>query len=54
MAWTCTAKDNLLILFNSLLDHEVLTNQSKSTRYSIAFNVLPKGTIGKGDGHVKF
>jgi len=54
MAWTCVAKDNLLILFNSILDHEILTNQSKSTRYSIAFNVLPKGTIGKGDGHVKF
>jgi len=52
MSWTCTAKDNLLIIFNSLLDHEILENTSKHTRYSIAFNLLPKGTIGKGDAQI--
>jgi uncharacterized protein (TIGR02466 family) len=39
--------NNTLIIFNSLLNHEILPNKSKQTRYSIAFNIFPKGFIGE-------
>lgn len=39
--------DNTLIIFNSLLNHEILPNKSNKTRYSIAFNVFPKGFMGE-------
>jgi len=41
--------NNTLIIFNSLLNHEILPNQSKKIRYSIAFNIFPKGFIGEKD-----
>mgnify|MGYP003135081672 FL=1 len=50
--WTLAAEDNMLIICDSLLDHEVLLNESNLVRYSIAFTFLPEGTIGKGDGQV--
>lgn len=37
-----------LFMFPSTLVHSVLENQSKENRYSLAFNVFPRGTIGKG------
>jgi len=39
--------NNTLIIFNSLLNHEVLLNKSNKTRYSIALNIFPKGFIGE-------
>ena len=47
--WTFSPSYNSLIIFPSYIGHEILLNQSKVTRYSIAFNVFPKGTIGKED-----
>ncbi len=37
-----------ILLFPSLLNHSVLTNESTNDRYSLAFNVFPRGTIGPG------
>jgi uncharacterized protein (TIGR02466 family) len=37
---------NDLILFPSILNHEVAPNNSNITRYSLAFNLFPRGTAG--------
>ena len=37
-----------ILLFPSILTHSVLANESQEDRYSLAFNVFCKGTIGKG------
>lgn len=47
-------KNNVLILFPSHLDHSIEKNLSEKTRYSIAFNTLPLGQVGTGDGRVNF
>lgn len=41
-------KTNQLLMFPSILAHSVLTNTSNDNRYSLAFNVFPRGTFGKG------
>jgi uncharacterized protein (TIGR02466 family) len=46
--------NGILILFPSNLKHSVEKNLSKKTRYSIAFNTLPFGEIGKSDSKVNF
>tara|TARA_R100001015_G_C4628388_1_gene188527 strand:- start:318 stop:926 length:609 start_codon:yes stop_codon:yes gene_type:complete len=43
-----TVQENMLVIFPSILSHEILTNQSKKTRYSIALNVIPQGTLARG------
>jgi len=40
--------DGDLLLFPSLLNHSVMANESSIDRYSLAFNVFPRGTIGPG------
>jgi uncharacterized protein (TIGR02466 family) len=37
---------NDLILFPSILNHEVSANRSETVRYSLAFNLFPRGTAG--------
>lgn len=39
---------NEVLLFPSVLNHSVLENTSNKDRYSLAFNVFPKGVLGKG------
>ena len=46
--------DNTLLLFPSDLKHNIEKNKSNIERYSIAFNVNPKGFIGEGDSRVEF
>lgn len=46
--------DNMLILFLSDVDHEILPNRSNMDRYSLAFNVNPFGKIGEADSEVFF
>ena len=46
--------DNILVLFPSYLEHSIDKNMSVENRYSIAFNINPKGYVGKGDGRVFF
>lgn len=40
-----------LILFPSSVRHEILKN-TKETRYSLAFNILPKGIFGSYDSNI--
>ena len=47
-------KDNTLLLFPSDLEHSVELNESKIDRYSVAFNINPKGFIGTEDTKVYF
>jgi len=43
-----SAEDNMLLIFPSILAHEILINTSKKTRYSIALNIVPQGKILEG------
>ena len=52
--WTLDSEKNLLIIFFSNLRHRILPNLSKQNRYSLAFNVMPKGDFGWGDSKIKF
>jgi uncharacterized protein (TIGR02466 family) len=44
--WAVTPKDGDILLFPSHLYHSVAENLSDRTRYSLAFNVFPRGTLG--------
>jgi uncharacterized protein (TIGR02466 family) len=46
--------DNTLILFPSSLDHSIESNEDVNSRYSVAFNVNPKGYIGESDSGIEF
>ena len=52
--WIIRPENNHLILFFSQLRHKIMTNISNEDRYSLAFNVLPKGKFGDGDSTVVF
>jgi uncharacterized protein (TIGR02466 family) len=45
-AWGIYPKQNEIVLFPSLLYHSVSENLSDKIRYSLAFNVFPKGNLG--------
>ena len=47
--WTINAEDNYLIMFFSQLRHKMMPNKSNVDRYSLAFNVVPKGKFGDAD-----
>jgi hypothetical protein len=47
-------QNNTLILFRSNIEHSIETNESDIMRYSIAFNINPKGYIGSNDNRVLF
>ena len=38
--------DKLLLIFPSEMFHQVEQNKSNITRYSLAFNAIPKGLVG--------
>jgi uncharacterized protein (TIGR02466 family) len=46
-AWSFVPKKGDLFLFPSLLYHHTGINNSESNRYSLAFNVFPRGIFGK-------
>jgi uncharacterized protein (TIGR02466 family) len=52
--WSIHPDDNYLILFFSQLRHKIMANNSNEDRYSLAFNILPKGKFGVGDSTVVF
>ena len=52
--WTIIPKDNYLILFFSHLRHQIMPNLSSEDRYSLAFNIIPKGNFGLVDSTVTF
>jgi len=47
-------EDNTLILFPSSLYHRIDPNLSKDIRFSIAFNLIPKGEIGENDSKIYY
>ena len=47
-------QDNFLILFFSQLRHQLMPNQSTKDRFSLAFNILPKGEFGTMDSKTIF
>jgi uncharacterized protein (TIGR02466 family) len=46
--------DNTLFIFPSWLNHQIAKNTSNVDRYSLAFNINPKGFIGISDSRVYF
>ena len=52
-AWGIYPQPGDLLLFPSLLYHSVLESQSQKIRYSLAFNVFPKGDFGDHINHLK-
>jgi len=52
--FTVNPQKNQLILFFSNLRHKIDKNNSNINRYSLAFNVLPKGDFGVEDSRVNF
>ena len=52
-SWRFTPSDGLLLFFPAELYHSVDENKSNITRYSLAFNIIPIGTLGseKNDSH---
>ena len=47
-------ENNYLILFFSQLRHKIMPNQSTEDRFSLAFNLLPKGEFGMDDSKTTF
>jgi len=47
--WTIVPEDNNLILFFSQVRHKIRLNTSNQNRFSLAFNILPKGEFGTID-----
>lgn len=47
-------KNNMIIFFPSDIHHRILENKSNIIRYSIAFNLMPIGQIGKTDSTYEF
>ena len=42
-------KSNLLLFFPSYLKHRIMYHEDNSTRYSLAFNIVPTGLYGSSD-----
>jgi len=52
--WTIVPEDNLLVLFFSQLRHKIMPNESKKDRFSLSFNLLPRGEFGIDDSKTIF
>ena len=51
-SWEIKPEKNLMIIFPSYLFHKVTTHTSEEDRYSLAFNLFPKGNFGKNDSSI--
>jgi len=49
--WSIKPEDGLLVIFPSEVHHKIAENESDTTRYSLAFNVIPTGLMGVGSPH---
>ena len=45
-SWQYSPKNGLIVMFPAELWHRIEKNRSNTTRYSLAFNVMPVGQIG--------
>ena len=50
--WTISPQNDYLIIFFSQLRHKIILNNSDENRYSLAFNLIPKGKFGEGDSEI--
>lgn len=48
-SWSMTPRHNLLIFFPSYLNHWIEYHDDDTTRYSLAFNIVPTGEYGYHD-----
>ena len=48
-SWSMTPRHNLLIFFPSYLNHWIECHDDDTTRYSLAFNIVPTGEYGYDD-----
>jgi uncharacterized protein (TIGR02466 family) len=44
--WFLKPEDGLLVIFPSEVHHKIVENESDTTRYSLAFNLIPTGLLG--------
>jgi uncharacterized protein (TIGR02466 family) len=44
--WSIKPEDGLLLMFPSEVHHAIEENKSDTTRYSLAFNLMPTGLLG--------
>jgi len=47
-------ENNYLILFFSQLRHKIMPNEAKKDRFSLSFNLLPRGEFGRDDSKTIF
>ena len=45
-SWQYSPENGLIVMFPAELWHRIEKNRSNTTRYSLAFNVMPVGQIG--------
>ena len=50
--WKIKPQKNLLLIFPSYLQHSIEKSIEDTTRYSLAFNIIPVGEYGLGDSMV--
>lgn len=50
--WKYPPSKNKLIFFPSYLNHRISEHSERNPRYSLAFNIVPKGQYGMGDSKV--
>lgn len=43
---------NQLVIFPSMLEHQIMPNRDAATRYSLAVNTFPVGAFGQGDSAI--
>ena len=46
--WSLKPEDGQLVIFPSEVHHKIAENKSDTTRYSLAFNLIPTGALGVG------
>ncbi len=53
-SWVIKPAPNQVVIFPSYLYHEVTFHSANEDRYSLAFNLFPKGPLGKSDSLLDF
>ena len=53
-SWVIKPSPNQVVIFPSYLYHEVTFHGASEDRYSLAFNLFPKGPLGKSDSLLNF
>ncbi len=53
-SWVIKPAPNQVVIFPSYLYHEVTFHSANEDRYSLAFNLFPKGPLGKADSLLDF